>query len=183
MKRFTTALLSIAMLAGVSGAALAADSEVPATDYAAMGWYLRGDAGWSWLAWSENGDDALAVGGGFGYQYNENLRGDLRVDWSGNFELNNGRDMDVTTVLGNMYFDIPTETMFTPYLGAGAGYGWGTVENGKDRDGFAFALMAGTAIELTDNFAADVGYRYRQVVTDQADPQEHQLLVGVRYKF
>ena len=148
-----------------------------------MGWYLRGDAGWSWLAWDENGDDALAVGGGLGYQYNENLRGDLRVDWSGNFDIDNGSEMDVTTVLGNMYFDIPTETMFTPYVGAGAGYGWGTVDNGEDRDGFAFALMAGTAVELTDNFAADVGYRYRQVVTDQADPQEHQLLVGLRYKF
>lgn len=183
MKRIISAVLGLGLLAGVSSAALAADAEVPQDTYAAMGWYLRGDAGWSWLGWSRVSDSAPALGGGVGYQYNENLRGDVRVDWAGDYNIGGGRDMGVTTVLGNLYYDIPTGSMITPYLGAGAGYGWGSVSNGQDRNGFAFALMAGATVDLTDNLSADVGYRFRQVMTNLGDPQEHQVLVGLRYKF
>ncbi len=82
-----------------------------------------------------------------------------------------------------MYFDIPTGSMITPYLGAGAGYGWGTVDGGRDRDGFAYALMAGASVDLTDNVSADVGYRFRNVLSSGDNPMEHQVLVGLRYKF
>ena len=184
MKNFLGIVLGLGLLAGVSGAALAADATVPADTYAAMGWYLRADAGWSWLTWAGHDNDNLALGGGVGYQYNQNLRGDLRVDWAGSYGLKNNRDLGVTTVLGNLYYDIPTGTAITPFLGAGAGYGWGSVKHGNDRDGFAFALMGGAEVSLTDNISANLEYRYRRVVaTSGDDPQEHQVLVGLRYKF
>ncbi len=45
-----------------------------------------------------------------------------------------------------------------------------------------YSLMAGTEIGLTDNLSADVGYRFRQIL-DGPDPNDHQVLVGLRYKF
>jgi opacity protein-like surface antigen len=185
MKRMTAAVLGLGLLTGLSGAAFAADAEVPADTYAAMGWYLRADAGWSWLRWGGSTDDSAgAIGGGVGYRMNDNLRADLRLDWSGNYNIGRGRDMDVTTVLGNIYYDIPLDSVITPYVGAGAGYGWGSVTNGDDRDGFAMALMAGAEVSLTDNLSADFEYRYRRVLaSSHADPEEHQLLAGLRFKF
>lgn len=173
MKTILSAVLGLSLLVGASNMARAADADVPADDYAAMGFYLRGDAGWAWLDTDDGDDSALALGGGFGYRYSDNLRADVRADWS-------GLDGDgyLTTVLGNLYFDIPLDTAFTPYLGAGAGYGWA---DGSD-DGFAFALMAGVEIGLADNLSADLGYRYRQVL-DGDDPNDHQVLLGVRYSF
>lgn len=179
MKYIKTALLGLGMLAGVSGAAMAADIDVPTESYQPMGWYLRGDVGYSWLENDGDNDSALAVGGGIGYQYSENLRTDIRADWAGM-----GGDQSLTTVLGNLYFDIPLETVFTPYLGAGVGYGWASNDNRRNGDdnGFAFALMAGVEFGLTDSLSADLGYRYRQVLSGD-DPHDHQILVGMRYSF
>jgi opacity protein-like surface antigen len=185
MMSFKRAILAFSMLAAVSGAAAAADpNDVPADDYAAMGWYLRGDMGWSWLEWDGRDDNEFTVGGGVGYQYNDYLRADLRVDWTGLFDTTKSADdMTVTTALANMYFDIPTDTMVTPYVGAGAGYGWGTVDGGEDKDGFAYALMAGADVSVTDSVSIDVGYRFREVMSSGNDPMEHQILAGLRYKF
>lgn len=182
MKRITAMALGLVALAAVPATAMAADVDAP-TDYTMSSWYIRGDVGASWLTWDGQDDNGFALGGGVGYQYNENLRADLRADWAGTYGIGRGRDMGITTVLGNLYFDIPTGTMITPYLGAGAGYGWGSVDGGRDRDGFAFALMAGASVDLTDNLAADVGYRFRDVMASGDNPMEHQILVGLRYKF
>ena len=91
-----------------------------------MGFYLRGDLGWSFLDWGDD-DSAFAVGGGVGYQFNDYLRSDLRVDWSGDYDIGDGADASLTTVLGNIYFDWANDSIFTPYVGAGAGYGWASM--------------------------------------------------------
>jgi opacity protein-like surface antigen len=119
MKTIKIALLGLTMLTGLSGAALAADAFVPADTYAQMGWYLRGDAGFSWINYDGDDGSGIAVGGGIGYQYSDNMRTDIRADWAGL-----GDDPSLATVTGNFYFDIPMDTVLTPYLGAGAGYGW-----------------------------------------------------------
>jgi opacity protein-like surface antigen len=182
MNRITAMALGLVALAAVPTTAMAADVDAP-SDYTMSSWYIRGDMGASWLSWDGKDDGGFAIGGGVGYQFNENLRADVRADWAGTYGIGGGRDLDVTTVLGNLYFDIPTGTMLTPYLGAGAGYGWGSVDGGSDKDGFAYALMAGVGVDLTDNLTADVGYRFRNVMANGDDPMEHQLLVGLRYKF
>jgi len=81
MKNFTRALLSLGLLAGVAAPAIAADY-TPEAVVTASGLYLRGDAGWSWLSTDEDDDSVLVLGGGLGYQFNDNLRTDLRVDWA-----------------------------------------------------------------------------------------------------
>ena len=97
----------------------------------------------------------------------------MRADWAGI-----AGDGDLSTITGNLYFDIPMDSVITPYLGAGAGYGW---TGGRD-EGFAFALMAGAELSLSDNLSADLGYRYRQIL-DGHDPSAHEVMLGLRYKF
>jgi hypothetical protein len=133
-KMIRIALLGSAMMLGFATASQAADPYTPPVaaetpqDYANMGWYLRGDIGWSFLRWSGGDDDsAVSLGGGVGYQFNDYLRSDLRVDWAGDYDIGGGADMNVTTILGNLYLDVPTGTMITPYVGGGVGYGWASV--------------------------------------------------------
>ena len=181
MNALKVSLLAGVMLIAAGTASRAADSDVPQATYEDMGFYLRGDLGWSFLDWGDEDDGALALGAGVGYRFNDNLRTDLRLDWAGDYEVGPDADLSVTTVLGNLYFDMANDTMFTPYLGAGAGYGWTGGED--DDDGMAFALMAGVGVGVTDNITADLGYRFRDVMVSGSDPQEHQVLGGVRFGF
>ncbi|MBC8036195.1 MAG: porin family protein [Rhizobiales bacterium] len=185
MKTYKISLLTGAILALAGTAAQAADPEiVPAETYQEMGLYLRADAGWSFLEWAGgDDDDGFAVGAGVGYRFSENMRTDLRVDYGGEYSVAPGADMSVTTVLGNLYFDLPTDTAFTPYVGAGVGYGWASIDNAKDKDGLAFGLMAGVGVDLTDSITIDAGYRFREVMTSGSDPMEHQILTGLRFEF
>ena len=177
MKFFTKSLLAIGLLAGVSSnAAMAADAYTPEPVVSASNFYIRGDAGWSWLNTHDGSDSVGVVGGGVGYRFTPNLRADIRGDYAG---IGNS-DHYFGTVLGNLYFDIPTQTIFTPYVGAGLGYGWSD-SHGSNQDGGAFAAMAGVEISLTDNLSADVGYRYRQIFSE--DVYDNEALVGLRYSF
>ena len=81
---------------------------------------------------------------------------------------------------GNVYFDIPTGSVITPYVGAGIGYGWSD-DKGDDESGVTYALMAGVEVNITDNLSADVGYRFRQIIDSETYANE--ALVGLRYGF
>lgn len=178
MKNFKTMILATVMLGAGGVAAHAAD--VSAESYQAMGFYLRADAGWSFLEWSGGDDDGgLAAGAGIGFNINDNMRTDLRLDYGGDYDVAPGVDISVTTLTGNLYFDIPTNTAFSPYVGAGAGYGM--VSGGSD--GLALALMGGVGVDLTENLVLDVGYRLRHVMRSGADPMEHQITTGLRFEF
>ena len=184
MKMLKTSIAALGLLALAATQAQAADDTPDAQTYADMGFYLRGDIGWSFLEWGGGKDDsALGVGAGVGYQVNDQIRADLRYDWAGDYHVAPGAGMNVSTVLGNLYFDIPTDTMVTPYLGAGVGYGWADVDGGKDKDGMAYALMAGASVSLTDSIDLDAEYRFRQILSSGSDPMEHQIMTGVRFKF
>jgi len=125
-------------------------------------------------------------------------------------------------LLANGYFDLGTWDGFTPYIGAGAGVSWGRTDksvtysfgNGlpcgascaiggnviSDFDSnqssmsyrFAWAVMAGVAIAMTDHAQLDVGYRYLDLgpFTGLSSPtgtsvtqriRANELRVGVRY--
>ena len=176
MKFITKALLGAGILASVSGTAFAADVSSPEPVVSASSFYIRGDAGWSWLNTDHDNESVAVVGGGVGYRFNDNLRTDIRGDFAGLGSSNHSFD----SVLGNVYFDIPTQTIVTPYLGAGVGYGWSD-DHGSNQDGAAFALMAGVEVSLTDNLSADIGYRYRQIISE--DVYSNEALVGLRYSF
>lgn len=176
MKFITKALLGLGLIGLTSTAAMAADAYTPEPVVTASSFYIRGDLGWSWLNTDHDSGSAAVLGGGIGYKFNDNLRTDLRADWAG---LGNN-DNSFTTVLGNLYFDIPTQSIVTPYLGAGIGYGWAD-DHGDNKDGATFAAMAGIEVTLTDNLSADIGYRYRQIISE--DVYANEALVGLRYSF
>lgn len=186
MKAFKILLLAGMVSAPFAVAAQAADIDAPVvTESEAMGLYLRGDIGASFLEWSGGNDDvAMVFGAGIGYRYNDNMRTDLTVDWAGKYDtgLASG-DMSTTTLLGNLYYDFANDSAFTPYVGAGVGYGWvRNAATGND-SGLAVGLAAGVAIDLTQNVALDVGYRFRDTFISGANPIEHQATVGVRFSF
>jgi opacity protein-like surface antigen len=188
MNVFKTLLLAGVVALPLSVSARAADitpdvpSEVETTQ---MGAYIRGDIGWSFLEWSGGADDdAFVAGGGVGYQFNDMFRADLTADWTGDYQIAPGAEISTTTLLANVYLDFANDTMFTPYVGAGVGYGW---VNGSglapDDDGLAVGVAAGVAVDLTTNLAVDVGYRFRDIMISGPDTQEHQATVGLRFKF
>lgn len=185
MNAFKSLLIAAVIAVPVAGMAKAADLGAPVTDSEAMGLYLRGDAGMSFLTWNGGDDDtAWALGGGVGYRYNDNMRADITVDWSGKYDVGGASKMSNTTVLGNLYYDFANSSAITPYVGAGLGYGWvsNTPLNGN-QSGLAFGLAAGASIDLTQNVALDVGYRFRDTMIKGANPLEHQIMAGVRFSF
>ena len=187
MKMFKMMLAATVLALPLAATAKAADmgGGYAAPESEAMGLYLRGDAGWSFLNWSGGSDDsALLLGGGVGYRVNDNFRTDLTVDWAGRYDVAPGAKLSTTTVLGNMYFDWANSSAFTPYVGAGLGYGWA---NGSgptvDDSGLAMGLAAGVAVDLTNNVAVDAGYRFRDISVSGPDTKEHQATIGLRYSF
>lgn len=179
------AVIALPVAVSAQAADLGPDETSPVTDSTMIGLYLRGDIGWSFL--DVNGldnDDTWVVGGGVGYQFSDFLRADITGDFSGDYEVAPGAEISTATVLGNVYFDWANESMFTPYIGAGVGYGW---VNGSgtavDDDGLALGATAGVAIDITNNIALDAGYRYRNIDVSGDNVQEHQAVAGFRFKF
>ena len=125
--------------------------------------------------------------------------------------------MTAWTLLANAYVDIGHYGVFTPYVGAGIGgtyVRWSDLKNtscdsgnpsncdptethdGKRGWRFTYALMAGTAIDLTCNLKADVGYRFRHVTKGDMFGYKlnggpgydkgfysHEARAGLRYSF
>ena len=168
------------------GVAHAADNNayVPSDVATSTGFYLRGDGGASFLNWSGGKDDVTwLVGGGLGYQFNDNIRTDITGDWSGKYDIAPGAKINTTTVMGNVYYDWANDTAFTPYIGVGAGYGWINGSGVADDAGLALGATAGVSVDMTSNLALDVGYRFRDIMVSGADSQEHQAVAGLRFKF
>lgn len=120
-----------------------------------------------------------------------------------------GNDADghvsATYLLGNLWYDINTDTSFTPYIGGGAGVAWVDAKTKFDGDsygydegemGFAFQAGAGVTFDLTENIALDVGYRFKGVLGIDFDAQDnsnepyehgnlysHNVQAGVIFKF
>ena len=113
------------------------------------------------------------------------------------------------TLMLNGYVDLIPTGAITPYVGAGVGGAFETVEswaatpgvarprlNGT-RSAFAYAAMAGVAVDLTPSLKLDVGYRYLALTgmrfNDPGLPAggvarlgalgAHEIRVGLRYMF
>ena len=178
------------------------------------GWYLRGDIGYNisskarlqaetpFGSASESFDlDKNVVPSiGIGYQFTDNLRGDVTFGYSkqGFDDL----DVDVRSwdIMANAYVDLGNYSGFTPYLGAGLGFAnvrysintaYGDYKMDDDYR-LAWALMAGVGIDVASNVKLDVGYRYgviegadiasaAGITLSDKDIQSHQLRAGVRF--
>jgi opacity protein-like surface antigen len=159
---------------------------------------------------TQNGvNAALAVGAKFGslraeveavYRYNPN---DKFVD-SGGAE---GADGSLSTahIFLNGYYEMDFFGVVTPYVGLGVGYGTVSL-NLKELDGtvvvddkdevYSYQLMAGAAVNVTENFSLTAEYRYFDTITDaelmlsnapglieNSDIRSHEIRFGIRYWF
>lgn len=99
-------------------------------------------------------------------------------------------------IFANGYVDYNDERLgnFTPYVGLGIGYTVGTWDIGQevDVDGYGVGISIGTAYAITENFSADVGFRwtsmsrrYDETVAGKGDldTDEMAMMLGARYAF
>jgi len=106
-------------------------------------------------------------------------------------------------LMANGYYRLDTGTMFTPYVGAGAGGALLSIDadsvggNFSDTDiEFAYQAMAGFAVEITPQMDAGLEYRYfattqpsfsdvtgGNAVTVDPDYNTHNILVTLTYRF
>jgi len=189
-------LLATSIIALMAPVAIAADIDTPQQpapapyvqpdDNYVSGWYVRGDAGFSWLDVSGLDDDGTAiVGGGVGYQINQYFRTDLRADHA--FDQDAGPfDVNATTILWNAYVDVPLSMGFTPYVGIGAGYGFVDYSGAgapSDDEGFAWTATGGVAFQMTQNITLDAGYSYREIDVAGPNYADHAVTGGMRWSF
>ncbi len=117
------------------------------------------------------------------------------------------------TLMLNAYYDIGKFGRFVPYVGAGIGAAYHQLDDisftgnpaltnrihGNNDLSFAWALMAGVGIQLTDRAILDIGYRYIDTgsISSQRsdtafnvnpavkfdDLTAHEIKVGLRYHF
>ncbi len=188
--------------------------------------YLRADVGYSLsnspdaagIRQSTFDDSWLAeVGGGCG-SVSRGLRADLLFgfrgdrDFSGVAQSGFGpantpltTSLSSYTLMLNAYYDFGRIRGFVPYLGAGVGAAFHTVDDvsvaggraeGGDSTAFAWALMAGLGYQVSDRALLDLGYRYidmgsadsggsatsaRRIELDGISAHEFKL--GLRYHF
>ncbi|QFT30096.1 Putative adhesin RP828 precursor [Labrenzia sp. THAF82] len=176
----------------------------------------------------ESMDNAWMIGVGAGYKFNKYLRADVTLDYETpatakgyaacgvctGTQSSEYADIDVWTTMFNAYIDLGTWNRITPYVGGGIGAAYVRTDNAVSinpgqADGvyrgtngewnFAWALMAGAAYAVNDNFSIDAGYRYkdlgdaRTVVYDGVrsgqgrvhweDLTAHEFRLGMRYTF
>ena len=150
---------------------------------------------------------ALAVGAKMGmlraeieavYRYNPNDK----FDQGGTPQ---GADGSLSTahVFLNGYIEFDLLGVITPYAGLGVGYGTvnlnlkqldGTVVADDKDDVYSYQLMAGAAVNVTENFSLTAEYRYFDSITDaeltlsntpglieNSDIRSHEIRFGIRY--
>lgn len=116
-------------------------------------------------------DPGFIVGGALGMSVYQNLRGEIEFSYMqatvDDSDLPSGFPELTSTgynLLGNLWYDFENDTDFTPYLGAGVGYGYnetGAEGENYESSGLLYQLGGGVKFDVADNIALDVGYRYR----------------------
>lgn len=119
-------------------------------------------------------DGGFIIGGAIGTTLHENLRGEIefsyiQADVDTFFGVPLPPDASLTStgynLLANLWYDFSNDTGFIPYVGAGVGYGHTEVSGdgpgGITASGLLYQLGAGVKVDVADNIALDLGYRYR----------------------
>ncbi len=146
------------------------------------GFYLRADVGMSQFAKGACIGKKRAFTGdiGIGYRFNANLRSDVTLGYTGKFKPT-CQNIETWNAMLNGYYDIPTGTVVTPYLGAGVGWLHVKSNTGFKDDAVAVAAMAGVSIRASEKVDVDIGYRYTYAAI-AGDPNwgDHAIRVGLR---
>jgi len=182
---------------------------------------LRGaDASGAGLAGSADLATGYVLGGALGARFMEYFRAELAISYNDtdvdNFSLQGEPStakggLSVLAIMANGYVDLDLDlgigVQLRPYLGAGIGYGHVDFD-ARNRSGqgqsevsdtdsvFAWNLMAGAAVPLSEVVELSLGYRYLATEDLRLDARSadlirrldseydaHQLLFGLRLNF
>lgn len=143
-------------------------------------------------------DSGWMLGGSVGYRYDENWKAEFEVAYRendidkarfGGTKVNQKGSVDTWSYMINGFYQIDTCYGIYPELGAGIGFahsdlkataGAGTAkEDGTD---FAYQLMAGLVMEVTESMDAYIQYRFMHILHDD-DLYHHTVGVGLRHHF
>jgi len=156
-------------------------------------------------------DAGWLLGAAVGTHVFDSLRAEVEVygarrDVNGASEGLASIDLDgtVTTaaLLGNLWVDFDTGSGFTPYIGGGLGVGYIHAESpgllpavdplDADGVGLAYQLGAGVQVDVADNIALDLGYRFKGISAEisgdgtedvVANAGSHVVQVGLSFGF
>lgn len=122
---------------------------------------------------------ALAVGYDFSPMFQTPIRAELEFSFFKKIDIKHNdqkTDINLGALLVNGYFDIKTDTPFTPYIGVGLGLAGvktkSTVNmdilgndirvtlDDKTKKNFAWMATVGASYEISETFALDLGYRF-----------------------
>lgn len=177
-----------------SAAATVADTS-PSAGYSSDSSFLGMDGPYVQLqgGWNKTDDDSgvdydggwvggVAVGGKMPW-----ARGELEISYRNNdIDTAPGGDVDSWAFMGNAYWDIETNTMFTPYFGLGIGAAhvdFDTV-GGEDDWEFAYQGMAGASFAVAPEVALGLEYRYFATTeVEGADYDNHAVMATLRRSF
>ncbi len=99
-------------------------------------------------------------------------------------------DGDATALrfMANLYYDITMLPIVSPYIGVGLGVvdsdAEGVISGSAFEESdteFAFQIMAGVGLELSDEIILEAGYRFFGTTEWDEDVLSHDLVLGVRY--
>jgi len=159
-------------------------------------------------------DTGFGIGGAVGYRF-DNARVELEVGYNNNtvdnimvndIEASADGDIGNWKFLINGYYDFPTDSRFSPYVGGGAGLAilsandvsaslppFGAVSIDDSNSSFIFQFKAGAGYDITDELTAFLGYRLMgipgqsfEVLGTDLDADTlfiHSLQLGARYEF
>ncbi len=137
-------------------------------------------------------DSAPFFGAGVGYQWNSWFRSDITGEYRGKasfhaldryfnagyFTNDYNASKSEWVALVNAYIDLGTWWAITPFIGAGVGVAFNTIEHFRDTNviaggggwadtgrqtNLAWALHAGASYRASSNFAVELSYRYLNV--------------------
>ncbi len=148
---------------------------------------------------------ALSLQGGYAFG---GPRLEAEVTWRSNdidkFKLRdtkghlNGGGIDSIALMGNAYYDIPTGSPWTPYVGAGIGVANVRFDSGEYHRGsqseslFAYQGIVGLAYNIDQNISIKADYRYFATLDPRFDYGDsiaktsynnHTIMLGFSYTF
>jgi opacity protein-like surface antigen len=154
--------------------------------------YLKGELGGSFGGEYENGGTAeldsgfrYGVGVGTGLTSNMRLEAELFRD-EADFDSGGGAS-EATVGMANLYYDFGDVSGFTPFVGAGAGYGKFDADGAED-ESWAYQLTAGASTPLGERLTGELAYKYvaapdLEFAGTGVDYNTSAITAGLRYKF
>ena len=122
--------------------------------------------------------------------YRKNDFDKIKVDGLGKADIDG--DLTSLSLMGNIYYDFPTEGSFSPYIGAGLGFANLDADlddfGDEDETELAYQLILGGSFTPGAGLSIDLQYRY--FATDdpefdglEAEYSTHNLMIGLRQSF